>query len=595
MPFVIANRVVETTTTTGTGTIDLGGATQGAQTFIDGLGTGNSTYYTIEDGVDWEVGIGTVTVGAPDTLSRDTILSSSNGGSPVNWGAGTRNVFGTLPAEKAIIANASGNVTIGSSDLSDTSITIGGTVYSNKLSIHAEGSDAIAGVTEHRHSDIAGIGAHFLFARSRGSESSESVLQADDVLGRFDALGYDGTDYEVATQIDFEIDGTPGDGDMPGRIVFKTTPAGSATATEAMRIDSNQNVGFGVSPITAWTSIITAVQYGGTGAITCDKASGAGKAFIFSQNSYDDGSANRYIATDEATRYYQFNGEHVFQIASSGSANASVVWRDILTLKNNTSAVFSGNVSIEGTTTTFNKAGTATNTALEIGWEGGNDSSSMIKFHSGATPIDFDFRILRADGANGNLELDNKGTGFIFLKQDGKTGLTIDDRGNARAPYTFAVRTPTQGAWASSIGTQTVGGDLTLSVVASSAFISHNCYHDGSIWRRTDGYSFNNPTLIEMNTSGSFYIHTMTSNASTGQAISVGDPFIVTYTGDVKIGNTFNTTDNTGFLHIPEMPGAPTNTPFGITGKHIPICFDSVGKKLYAYASGAWRSTAAFT
>lgn len=98
MPTItMANRVLETSTTTGTGTISLLGAVAGFQTFVAGIGNGNSCYYCIEDGTNWEVGTGQVTDGTPDTLSR-TVVASSNGNAAVNWGAGTRNVFCTFPA-----------------------------------------------------------------------------------------------------------------------------------------------------------------------------------------------------------------------------------------------------------------------------------------------------------------------------------------------------------------------------------------------------------------------------------------------------------------------------------------------------------------
>jgi len=104
MALVINDRVKETSTTTGTGTIDLAGAETGYESFVSGVGTTNTTYYAIElnSANEWEVGIGTVTDAAPDTLSRDTIISSSNGDAAVNFSAGTKNVFCTLPAKKTI-------------------------------------------------------------------------------------------------------------------------------------------------------------------------------------------------------------------------------------------------------------------------------------------------------------------------------------------------------------------------------------------------------------------------------------------------------------------------------------------------------------
>jgi len=92
------NRVKETTETAGTGTLDLGGAVEGFVTFVAGIGDGNQAPYLITDDVAWEVGLGTVTAGLPDTLSRDTILDSSNGGQAVNWSAGTKQVLVTMPS-----------------------------------------------------------------------------------------------------------------------------------------------------------------------------------------------------------------------------------------------------------------------------------------------------------------------------------------------------------------------------------------------------------------------------------------------------------------------------------------------------------------
>lgn len=112
MPLVIADRVLETTTTTGNGTVTLAGAETGYQSFSV-VGNGNTTYYTIavDGGTDWEVGIGTYTASGT-TLSRDTVLSSSNSGNLVSFGAGTKKVFVTYPAERAVYYEAAGGVVV---------------------------------------------------------------------------------------------------------------------------------------------------------------------------------------------------------------------------------------------------------------------------------------------------------------------------------------------------------------------------------------------------------------------------------------------------------------------------------------------------
>ena len=123
MALVINDRVKETSTTTGTGTFDLAGAETGYESFVAGVGTTNTTYYAIElnSAGEWEVGIGTVTDAATDTLSRDTIITSSNGDAAVDFSIGTKNVFCTLPAKKTMspVMQATGYVVTHASTLDE--------------------------------------------------------------------------------------------------------------------------------------------------------------------------------------------------------------------------------------------------------------------------------------------------------------------------------------------------------------------------------------------------------------------------------------------------------------------------------------------
>lgn len=105
MALVLADRVQETTTTTGTGTVTLLGAVTGYQSFAV-VGNANTTYYCIagQTGAEWEVGIGTYT-SSGTTLARTTVLSSSNANALVNFSAGTKNVFVSYPAGRSLYAN----------------------------------------------------------------------------------------------------------------------------------------------------------------------------------------------------------------------------------------------------------------------------------------------------------------------------------------------------------------------------------------------------------------------------------------------------------------------------------------------------------
>ena len=111
MALVVNDRVKETTTTTGTGTVTLGGAVSGFDTFAAGIGNSNTTYYCIQLGAEFEVGLGTL-AGDSSTLARTTVISSSNSDNTVNFSAGAKNVFCTLPASKATVLDASGNLAL---------------------------------------------------------------------------------------------------------------------------------------------------------------------------------------------------------------------------------------------------------------------------------------------------------------------------------------------------------------------------------------------------------------------------------------------------------------------------------------------------
>jgi len=109
MPLVVKDRVKETSTTTGTGTLTLAGAAVGFETFSSSIGNGNTTWYAIVGGSEWEVGLGTVAAG---TLARTTVLESSNSDNLVNFSAGTKDVFCTYPADMSVYFNATNKVAI---------------------------------------------------------------------------------------------------------------------------------------------------------------------------------------------------------------------------------------------------------------------------------------------------------------------------------------------------------------------------------------------------------------------------------------------------------------------------------------------------
>ncbi|NBS71657.1 hypothetical protein EBT31_22510 [bacterium] len=109
MALVLSDRVRETSTSVGTGAVTVTGAFTGYTTFAAAIGNGNSTYYTITNDSlgEWEVGVGTYNAGS---LTRDLVLTSSNNNLIVNFGVGSKDVFCTLPAERAVYNNADGSL-----------------------------------------------------------------------------------------------------------------------------------------------------------------------------------------------------------------------------------------------------------------------------------------------------------------------------------------------------------------------------------------------------------------------------------------------------------------------------------------------------
>jgi hypothetical protein len=162
MALVLKDRVKETTTTTGTGTVTLAGAAAGFQSFVV-IGDGNQTFYAIVDATSgaWEVGVGTYTASGT-TLSRTTVVSSSNAGSLVNFGAGSKDVFVTYPSSRAVYLDAAGSAVsvldIGTLGTSTANITTANITAGTVSTAPASGNDL---VNKSYVDTLAASGIHF--------------------------------------------------------------------------------------------------------------------------------------------------------------------------------------------------------------------------------------------------------------------------------------------------------------------------------------------------------------------------------------------------------------------------------------------------
>jgi len=146
MALVVKDRVKETTATTGTGAVSLAGAESNFVTFSSVLSNADTTYYCIVDAVNtaFEVGLGTY-ASSGNTLTRTTVLSSSNSGSAVNLQSGTKVIFSTYPADKAVFEDATGKVTIdGNVGIESGLIDLKNDGAVSKIKFYCESSNAHA-------------------------------------------------------------------------------------------------------------------------------------------------------------------------------------------------------------------------------------------------------------------------------------------------------------------------------------------------------------------------------------------------------------------------------------------------------------------
>jgi hypothetical protein len=283
MALVFNDRVKETSTTTGTGTLNLGGAFQDFQTFVAGIGNSNETYYNIvlpQTG-EFEVGRGVVTDASPDTLSRLEVFTSSNNNNLVDFSAGTKTVFCTLPANKFVpgkfegtnftnsilighattgtLSNAERNTGVGIEALD--AVTIGdnntivgyvsGTDLTSGIGNTGVGAYSITNITN--ATDCTGVGLSSLFTNISGIENtavgSKSLFKTsgsyNTALGKSAGQEIAGGTYNIV------IGNVAGDNitSGSGNVIIGSVDAASATGDRQLKIAGHDG-----SSTTNWIS-----------------------------------------------------------------------------------------------------------------------------------------------------------------------------------------------------------------------------------------------------------------------------------------------------------------------------------------------------
>jgi len=298
MALVLQDRVQEIATANTTVSFTLVGAVTGFQSFSI-IGDTNTTYYAATDTYgNWEVGIGTYSTTGP-TLTRTTILSSSNAGSAVTFSSdsGAVNVFCTYPSERALYVDSAGTTfnapnTVITSSSSSPALTVTQTGAGNALLVEDSASpdstpfviDTNGRVITGKTSAITfvsglapqiqtlgstnslsadGVGrfsadvsaGYFAFLKSRNTTvgtigAPSGAVANNDALGSILWIADDGATGIQAAQIAAVVDGAPGTNDMPTRLTFSTTADGASSLTERMRIDNAGQVQIGSSGAT---------------------------------------------------------------------------------------------------------------------------------------------------------------------------------------------------------------------------------------------------------------------------------------------------------------------------------------------------------
>jgi hypothetical protein len=271
------------------------------------------------------------------------------------------------------------------------------------------------------------------------------------------ALGFDGTDLASSSEIDFEVDGTPGANDMPGRIVFKTSADGSQTPTEAMRIDSTQTV---TIPKASMTNATVSADLNLTGTLSVNGSSGTSGYVLTSNGASDptwEPNANGVAIVDDtttnATRYLTFTSATTGNITTENVSSTKLQYNPSTGVLSSTSFTGAG-TGLTGTAASLSIGGNAANVSGTVAVANGGTgrttlTANNVVLGNGTSAVNF-----VAPGTSGNV-----------LTSNGSTWTSAAPPSSA--PTTAQVLTATAGASVGAVGTYALLGSTNSTAVSA--------------------------------------------------------------------------------------------------------------------------------
>ena len=573
MALVLADRVRDTTTTTGTGTVTLSGtAPTGYQNFSV-VGNGNTTYYTINAGSQWEVGIGTYSSTGP-TLARTTVLASSNSGSLVDFSTGTKDVFVTYPAEEAVYQDGS-SIKAGTAILGVPNGGTGVTTSTGTVAVVLSNSPTLV-------TPVLGAASATSIANALGAVGTPSYTftgdtntgifsPAADTLAfveggveamRIDSSGNVGigtsspssrltitggnTEIRDGNYLLLRPSGNAWDMRLQATGTQLDILSGGALGSPIMSLLNGGNVGIGTSSPGSKLDVVAQDAIRATGF----------QPFLTLRDSSDSNKGSRIQTASAITIFYNDTtggGTYTERMRIDSSGNVGIG-----TASPSAKLDVNGDLKA-GNTVSIGLADTSP-TIVNVGTGATGNKFAIIDFIGDTTYTDYGLRIGRLNnGANGTSEIQHRGTGAL--------NLNCQDAGT----MTFATNA-TERMRIDSSGNLLVGGTTALGKIHLQGDVNGNI----DTWIRNDNSGSSARAGIVLNAFGNSWRMGVGSSANNGNALTwnvdIGgantERMRIDTSGNLGVGTSAPKTrlqaTAGGSLNAPSL-GSATNAPLYVT------------------------------